>query len=963
MFFQSDVDINYVHNTQVLVNMDHLNKFCASTPCSQLTVSNNLVIFHCNIRSIRANFDELMVLLNSSLKYIHVIVLTEIWISENEVQLYQINNFKSFGCCRDVNRSGGVLVYVNNNLDFSINLDWNIISAEGLILYSKNLKLGLIAMYRSHSYTADFYINELGSLLKTLKFDNSVIIGDININILEETRQSNDYLNLLSENGYSSLINTPTRVSDVSETCIDHIFLKNRAPLKTDTAILSYEVTDHYPILCKIDLKIERDHGNSHEIYTKYDLSKMTTLVNALEFPYDIEDSNNLYHSFKIKIDELIKNCTVHMSKRNPNKNNKWINKSIINLINQKEKLYYKTKKYPYDYNFKCRYKLITKQIKQEIKIAKENYYQSEFARCAGNHRKQWQFINGLIGKNRKQEVSPENLNLDVVNGLNDFFVNCALSEYNCSNHKNSIHNFTNDSFYLMETSNTELSGIINSLNERKSVGYDNMSVRLLKILAKHKPDVLTNITNKSFQQGKFPDELKTACVTPIHKGGDKNVFGNYRPISVLPVFSKVIEKAMKDRLYSFLSKANFFSVNQYGFMKGLGTENALLKFSSTIYNSLNRNLKSVAIFIDISKAFDSVNHDILLRKLYYAGVRGKQHDWFKSYLENREQFIKIKNFVSNKLRIKKGVPQGSILGPLLFIIFINDLCNLKLNGTVITYADDTVLIYSEETNILLKESIESDMLKIKEWFNNNDLIINYKKTKYINFRLKSGHSEDINIKYHVSCNGFSENCNCPLIERVQNIKYLGLFIHETFKWKFHIEKITNKLRYCLYTFYYLKNFVSMSFLKQLYFSWVQSIVSYGITSWGGDYYSNILPLISIQKRFINILNYSVDAPQEDILSVRKLYLYNIMICLFKNKLLCNIKETSYYNFRNVGFFEVPKANKEIFCKSFSYLAPKLYNILPDRIKNINSLPLFKKHVKLFLFEIDEENFLRNNYV
>ena len=225
-----------------------------------------------------------------------------------------------------------------------------------------------------------------------------------------------------------------------------------------------------------------------------------------------------------------------------------------------------------------------------------------------------------------------------------------------------------------------------------------------------------------------------------------------------------------------------------------MGTEDALLKFTSVIYKSLNDNLKTVAIFIDISKAFDSVNHEILLRKLYSAGIRGRQHEWFVSYLKNRKQFVKIGDICSEFCLINKGVPQGSILGPILFIIFINDLCNLELCGQIVTYADDTVIIFSTTSYELLKDMINSDLMKIKNWFKNNDLKINSNKTKYINFSLKQDFSNNLTIKYHIDCFEETPICNCPEISKVENIKYLGLYVHQSFKWKLHAGKINNKL-------------------------------------------------------------------------------------------------------------------------------------------------------------------------
>jgi len=553
------------------------------------------------------------------------------------------------------------------------------------------------------------------------------------------------------------------------------------------------------------------------------------------------------------------------------------------------------------------------------------------------------------------------NTNDQIVNNFNFFFVNCALSTpYTINNMDTNIDYAECNSFVVHDVTEHEISTVINSLNENKSVGFDKISATILKLLFKYKPDIIVNLINMSFNESVFPEGLKLAIVTPIYKAGDINYLGNYRPISVLPIFSKVIEIAMKNRLYSFLTKYKFFSENQFGFIKGKGTEDALLKFTTLIYESLNNNLKTIAIFIDISKAFDSVNHNILLRKLYLAGIRGNQHDWFKSYLSNRKQIVRLNNFESDSLIIKKGVPQGSILGPLLFIIFINDLCNLPLFGKIITYADDTVLIYSGKTKILLNEMIKSDLDKIKNWFLANDLVINSDKTKYINFNLMPDHANDLVIKYHILCQETDSNCNCPLISKVENIKYLGLFVDQSFKWNYHVKKVNDKLRFFIYAFYHLKKFLSSSFLKQIYFSWVQSIIQYGILSWGGDYFNNIKPLLNTQKRLIKIITFKTEISENLFLNARKLYIYNILIYLYKNRSVCKIKEPVSYSLRNKFIYEIPKLNREIFRKSFAYLAPKIYNSLPENIQNSVNITTFKRELKMYIIFSDEESMIKS---
>ena len=941
-------------------SLDQLGNFVSSPEYN----AEQFLIFHCNIRSLRANFNEFKSLLNCYTKYIPVIICSEIWISEFEIQLYYLEGYKVFNCCRKENRSGGVLVYVKENYDFANNLTWPMLSAEGIVLYSNSLNICLIALYRSHAFNIDFFNQELGNLLLNLSFKNCVLIGDININILETGKLINDYLNILSENGFISMLNIPTRVTDISETCIDHIFVKTNSSIPVVTARLIYELTDHYPILCNITLPNNKFMSEyTKKITVQTDNRKLTEQIIKLEVPNITENVNLYYNSLQAKIQNSIELATVSKDRRKIKGNKTWINSNILKLINDKQKLYMKTKKYPHDMNLKSKYKSIVVEVKHKIKCEKEKKYYEDFIRCGSDQKAQWKLVNNAIGKNKKKNVLPKTNNENIVNDFNDFFINCANVNVNGNliNTSNFNINYTEcKSFFLYEVSEIEIINIVNALNENKSAGYDKISVKVLKMLVKYKPEIIVKLINMSFEEGVFPENLKVSTVTPIYKSGEINCLGNYRPISVLPIFSKIIETAMKNRLYKFLNKNNFFSKNQFGFIKGLGTEDALLRFTTTIYKSLNDNIKTVAIFIDISKAFDSVNHDILLSKMYAAGVRGKQREWFKTYLTNRKQFVRLHNLNSSCLFIKKGVPQGSILGPLLFIIFINDFCNLSLFGQLITYADDTVLIYSSKNYDLIKEMINSDLIKVKNWFQQNDLIINSDKTKYINFNLISGYSEDIILKYHILCHGGVSNCKCPQINRVKNIKYLGLHVDQTFKWNLHVKKINDKLRFGIYAFYYLRNSFSKTFLKQLYFAWIQSIIQYGITSWGGDYLNNIKPLINTQSRLIRLLNCDSENLENQVLTIRELYVYNILLYLFKNRTFCSVKDTVKYNLRTKSIYNIPKANKEIFHKSFIYLAPKIFNSLPEEIVSLTNKNTFKKEVKRYILNIDVENLLKS---
>ena len=441
-----------------------------------------------------------------------------------------------------------------------------------------------------------------------------------------------------------------------------------------------------------------------------------------------------------------------------------------------------------------------------------------------------------------------------------------------------------------------ELQAIINKLQEGKAPGADQINTTILKKISQYITPILVKIFNKTFELGIFPNILKKAIVVPIFKSGDRNNLNNYRPIALLSIFSKLLETCVKNRLENYLEKNMILSKRQFGYRKNLGTEEALLHFTTEVYKSLDKNNITIAIFLDIAKAFDTISQDILIQKLENIGIRGLPLNWFKTYLTNRLQRVKIANHFSDWQTVKSGVPQGSVLGAILFLIYINDLCDLQINGSLNSFVDDTAMLYSFCDPNLIEQHINHDLRKIALWFNNNKITLNVKKTKYITFTLKNYTSNEFlnfNFTYHSNCSIYNnENCNCLSIQREESIRYLGIVLDQNLNWKNQITTISNKLRYVLYKFYHVRTYISLDFLKIIYYALVQSHLQYGLLSWGGTYHSNLKQIETVQNKIIRTMTFS-DSRQTatpiykslDILPLRNLYVYK-SILQFKYKTL-----------------------------------------------------------------------------
>ena len=247
----------------------------------------------------------------------------------------------------------------------------------------------------------------------------------------------------------------------------------------------------------------------------------------------------------------------------------------------------------------------------------------------------------------------------------------------------------------------------------------------------------MTELFNESIFNGKFPDKLKTGRVIPLHKSGPTTSLKNYRPITTLSVFSKIFEKLVHHRMTSFISRYNIIKPNQFGFQKNKSTSDAILEFLENVYESFEENNFYLSIFLDFSKAFDTISHDILLDKLEYMGFRGPVHSWLSSFLSNRRQYVDVGSSSSCSLPITIGVPQGSTLGPLLFILYINDMENSLSNMNIIHFADDSTLHTKLRRNSNITTLVNNELCSINSWLQANKLFLNIDKTKYMIYYLK----------------------------------------------------------------------------------------------------------------------------------------------------------------------------------------------------------------------------------
>ena len=338
-------------------------------------------------------------------------------------------------------------------------------------------------------------------------------------------------------------------------------------------------------------------------------------------------------------------------------------------------------------------------------------------------------------------------------------------------------------SLFLFPLVREELLTIVNSLKAGKSPGYDGVNNDIIKQVISAIIQPLIHVFNSSMLNGIVPENMKIAKVVPVFKKGDPQSFSNYRPISLLTSFSKILEKVIYVRTLEFFNKSKIFSNFQFGFREKHTTSHALLHFIDKISQAIDKKMHTIGIFLDYSKAFDTIDHEILLGKLSHYGVRGTALDWFKSYLADRKQFVSSNGFDSGLQNVTCGVPQGSLLGPLLFIVYINDFHFSSDILSFILFADDSSLYYSHKNSQTLLETVNFELSKVTLWIQANKLSLNLQKDKIICF-----------LVIQSKCFQEMYRFNNVLIDRVSSTKFLGLHIDEQMSWKIHVNHLYKTL-------------------------------------------------------------------------------------------------------------------------------------------------------------------------
>lgn len=839
----------------------------------------NFNILSINIQCLNAKFNLLQALLlelqNANIM-LNCICIQETWIKHNDTEtMFNIPGYTLISSPCEISQHGGLAIYLQNEFNYNISppivsesKTWENQRIEILIKGCKNISI--TNLYRPPN------IDSLNSAQSRTKFSDeflpflelstnpkchTIFTGDFNIDLLKTSTDSCicNFCDSIITSGFLPTITLPTRYDARfdSASLIDNILLRTVEQTDFSTYILTSKISDHYGCILSAEFHLSSTHSKKNspryiEVsdFSDKNVKKFTNILSSLE----IQNKLSLDLSTDFNYNTLEKNLVNARKQafpikrvkfdRRKHKINEWITEGILRSINFKNELHYKYVNSPLNSTTRIDYKFnldkYDKYLKSLIRTAKQTYFHKLFTSYGSDMKKTWSTINNVLGRKQKTNKFPDSFLIKdtsisdpkvIADEFNNFFINIgenlASTVGNASNSnisfKSFLKNKPSSSFSFQEVDENQVLKVIDSLKSKTSSGYDLISTKLLKQIKTVIAQPLTFIFNQSLNSGFFPDHMKIAKVSPLYKKGNSSLLDNYRPISLLPSCSKVFEKILHTQLMDYFITNNLFFGNQYGFRPKHSTELATLELTDRLLHFMDKKSPDTpfCIYMDLSKAFDVLDHSILMDKLNFYGLDQLAISLLSNYLTNRKQFVVYDNIHSDQQIIRTGVPQGSILGPLLFLIFINDISESSSLFNFICYADDTTLISTFEKFKNANVSLNTEIGKVSDWLTVNKLILNVNKTKYMIFSRSNKIIQPIDLEIHNQS-----------IEQVRNFNFLGLTIDEKISWRPHIDKISCKISKAIGILSKLKRQLPLKTLTTIYNSLILPHINYCLLTW-----------------------------------------------------------------------------------------------------------------------------------
>lgn len=903
-----------------------------------------------------------------------ILCISETWLQSDEIQFVRFCNYNIISYyCRNTYLHGGSLILVKKSFTATEITNLTKLSVDKLFEISaikltiNYINYCIICLYRAPNTDVNMFLSKLDECLNlalNLNVHKIIICGDLNINYLCKNNDTIGLEDIITSFNIHPVFNEPTRIVNNSITAVDYILTNFNV---RDKNIIFTGISDHSAQ--KITFETNNTISNNYIKFRSFSKKNLSNFIKNLsdekwhnvfiEQTVDrkfavFSDTLSYYYDLSFKL--IKKNINVCSSAK------PWITSGIKTSSVRLKELYNLRKVGIIDAGYYKKYKIIYRRV---IRLAKRLYFDGIINNSENKAKTVWKIINNSIknnGQNETPTIILENGETSdkkkIADSFNAFFVNLpkSLIPLDYITNEMNINTFpqTDNLIYLEPVTESEVLETISKLKNSNSTGYDNFSIKIIKQCAHKIAKPLCHIINQCFVDGEFPSLLKISKVICLHKKGDIKELSNYRPISLLSVFSKIFEKLLASRIIKFLEINKILSPNQHGFRNKHSTISALVSILDYIYKNVDMGNKVMAMFIDLSKAFDCVNHDILLKKIECYGLRGQCNLLLRSYLSNRSQFVDYYGVISSKLDTDIGVPQGSVLGPLLFLLYINDI-EESVPNFYCAFADDISLIVSDFDMERMSSKLEQNLNSISNYFTDSRLIMNQEKTFSLQFHpIGSNYTSSPLIKFK----GKS-------IQQVENFKLLGIYIDMSLNWKKHVDFICKKCASLCFAVKRLCQIASLNVVQTFYYSNFESRIRYGIICWGNSTTAD--RVFILQKRIIRSmfgLKYRESCKrafiQNKILTFPCLYILDVLIFV-KTNMSKFLSQNTYHEYptRHGSNLQYNIHRLEMFKSNPYYIGAVLYNKLGNNIKNIVGVNKFKSAVRQYLlnnafYSVDE---------
>lgn len=905
-------------------------------------------------------------------KQIDVLVLTEARITADiENEEIQLQGYKIIRCNSENRHTGGIVCYVKNNIKYEIICNEHYDKVLWMLCV-KIKSMIFVLLYRSPSSSiAEFlmHLNNIMENLPMLKVKYVYVMGDLNIDMSKNSFYEHRLLKQMNDIGLKQIVNEYTRVTQESKTIIDVVFTNNT---ETDIEIKrTPKMSDHDMVNIKIKTNkknIKKDEKVSYKFRNKKKIEN-ANVENLLESKeWKLTNTNEMTNIFYCNIIDILDDIAPLETKISKGIKNEWFDQELKEMLQKRDRAYNKCHLEDTNENWTV-YREQRNLATKTIRLKKRKYYEEIIERNKNSGKLMWKAIKEVIG-NKKNNNEIESICFNgititekenIANEFNNYFVE---SIENIVETKSNINGDISNNLCIENKKIVPLNtfrmikeeDIIDIIKEiKKDNSADEITMNIIKAGGAVMRREIMKIINKSIEEAIVPDRWKISTVIPVPKVSNTKKGEEHRPINMMPLAEKIMEMFIKQQFLDHLNKNDILIENQSGFRERHSCESSIQLLISKWKELIDQGKTVLTVFIDFKRAFETIDREILIKKLEAYGVVNKANKWFKNYLSDRFQQTKIGDYKSDIKQVKYGVPQGTVLGPILFITYVNDINRCIDESTILNlFADDTAIsVFGDSTNEAVLQ-MQSELNKLEVWLSENNLFVNTKKTKAMLF---SKNENELNNKLKL----FEDE-----LEFITECKYLGIIVDHRLSFKQHATYIIGKINKKLGYFNRISENLSM---------WSRTLVYKSIIAPHFEYCPTILHYLNqgdksilqiLQNKGMRIIlkvnqytriEVMLDALKFMNINQRLVYLNVVFIYKIIHKLLPEymfnkikfVRDIHQYNTRSVNDIYVMRAKKTSTQNSLFYKGLVLYNSLPMSLKSIVTIKAFKRELSEYV--------------